>query len=123
MRVESKAGVATAAAIAAMLGGVEVTVSYEALDAAASEVLSSAAKTEAQCNRLRDLNDRLKAIWEGEASELYVQQIKEVVEGLEMLIRQFRTHAQNLQKIAAQYVKTSKEIQGSIEPLSSDVIV
>lgn len=111
-------------AILGLLGvSVEVTVTYEALDAAAAEVLAQVTKGDAICSALSDLNGRMRAIWQGEVADTASQRFAEKLDGIEEQLKAFRSHAANLQTICRKYIQTSGEIAGEIQMLSDEVVI
>lgn len=104
-------------------GGVEVTVTYEALDVAAAETLSRTVAAERALDELRSQSERMKAIWQGEASDSSYMDIQKMIENAEKRLQGFRQHAQNLQLICQNYIQARASIAGTIQTLAEDVIV
>lgn len=104
-------------------GGVTLTVTYEALDAAAAETLAKTAAAQRAADELRSQCDRMRAIWEGDAADCMSKEIREILEKVETRLQGFRQHASNLQLICRNYSQASSSIAGTIQTLSSDVIV
>ena len=102
---------------------VTVTVTYEALDAAAAETLSKTVRAERALETLKNQNERMRSIWQGEAADNYYQEVTRRLEEINERIAAFRQHAQNLQLICQNYIRTSASIAGTIQTLSDEVIV
>ena len=106
-----------------LVGRISVKVSYEALNAAAANVLRGAERLQAICEQLYGQCDKMHSYWQSEACDINENQLREEIETIEELATRFRSHAQNLQSIAQNYLKTSGDVSGVIQGLSSDVIV
>ena len=106
-----------------LVGSIDVTVSYEAMNDAAANVLRGSDRLQAICEQLRGQCDKMHSYWESEACDQNETRLRQDVETIEELIVRFRAHAQNLQSIAQNYLKTSSDVDGTIQGLSSDVIV
>lgn len=100
-----------------------VTVSYEALNNASAEVLRNAKRLEATCEQLETLCGKMPSYWESEAEQMNETSLRKQIEQMMEMARKFQSHAQNLQSIAQNYIKTSGDVAGVIQELSSDVIV
>ncbi len=111
-------------AMASYFGGsVEISVTYEALNGAAVDTVTKVSAAEKICAEIRCLNERMRTIWQGETSEMYNQEVQELLAAAEERLAVFRIHAKNLQRICSRYIQTGKEIGGTVQTLSEEAIV
>ena len=103
--------------------GVEVTVSYEALNSAAEQVLQNTGRLHDACEEMHNLNGKLPSFWESDVCDEEKANTQELLDELFQICEHFRQHAANLQSIAQNYLKTSGEVNAVVQSLSSDVLV
>ena len=102
---------------------VEVTVSYESLYNAAEQVRQSSSRIDNSCEELRNLTNKLPSFWDSDVCDAEAAAIRDRLETLTTLVRQFNQHAVNLRSIAQNYVAASGQVNATVQTLSSDVIV
>lgn len=102
---------------------VRVTVTYEALNAAAAEAQAKAANASTRLEELKRLTTAMHAVWNGEAAETGYDSLLKRFEAVQERVAEFRSNAKNLEAICQNYVSAAGSIASSVQTLSDDVIV
>lgn len=108
---------------AILAGDVHVTVTYEALSAAAAEALSKASQASDRLEELKRLTTAMHTIWHGEAADMGNDILLKRFESMQQRVAEFRSHAANLEEICSNYVAAAGSVSGTIQTLSDDVIL
>ncbi len=105
------------------LSGITIKVTPEVLTAKSSDVAKKVSDMKQQFSDLKDLVDKTKGYWIGEAGDKHRNMYLEMVGDIDEILKRLGEHPVDLVAIAQQYSDVELKIEQDIAALPGDIIV
>lgn len=103
---------------------IQLKVDADVLKTAASEIKTQVSDLRKQWQRLTSLIQKSDSYWEGEASCIHQQYIRDLDPDMETMLKRIWEHPDDLLKMANIYIETEEELTETMKSvLQEDVIV